>query len=177
MKKNKIFITMLSIILVLLFITSCSRETLVSPEETKVVEEKTKEEVEPERPSIDYSKETHDIKYDGYIPTFLCAGEVNLIKITLKNKSSFTWPSSGKSPVRVGYHWFPKGNQPEPSWDDGGRTLIPEDVAPDESVEVIVKVKAPENIGWYILQIEALQEGVTWFQKVIEGSTYVDKCK
>ncbi len=177
MKKNKIFITMLSIILVLLFTTSCSRETLVSPEETKVVEEKTKEEVEPERPSIDYSKETHDIKYDGYIPTFLCAGEVNLIKITLKNKSSFTWPSSGKFPVRVGYHWFPKGNQPEPSWDDGGRTLIPEDVAPDESVEVIVKVKAPENIGWYILQIEALQEGVTWFQKVIEGSTYVDKCK
>ncbi|GAI06452.1 unnamed protein product, partial [marine sediment metagenome] len=103
MKKNKIFITVLSIILVLLFITSCSRETLVSPEETKVVEEKTKEEVEPERPSIDYSKETHDIKYDGYIPTFLCAGEVNLIKITLKNKSSFTWPSSGKFPVRVGY--------------------------------------------------------------------------
>jgi hypothetical protein len=175
MKKNKIFITILSIILVLIFITSCPRETFVSPEETKVEEEK--EVGEPERPPIDYSKETHDIKYDGYIPTFLCAGEVNLIKITLKNESSFTWPSSGKFPVRVGYHWFPKGNQPEPSWDDGGRTLISEDVAPGKSVEVIVKVKAPENIGWYILQIEALQEGITWFQKVIEGSTYVDKCK
>jgi len=53
---------------------------------------------------------------------------------------------------------------------------LPNDVAPGELVTVVVKVKAPDAIGWYILQIEAVQEGVTWFQKVIEGSTYVDKC-
>jgi len=183
MKKNIIYIALLSIISILLLVTSCSTETIAPsektekmPEETTVVEEKKKEETEPERPSIDYSKETHDIEYEGYIPTFLCSGEKNYIKFTLKNTSSFTWPSTGKFPVRVGYHWFPKGEQPEPKWDDGGRTTLSSDVVPGESVTVVVKVNAPEVIGWYFLQIEAVQEGITWFQKVIEGSTYVDKC-
>ncbi|MFH1584014.1 MAG: hypothetical protein ABIA56_02710 [Actinomycetota bacterium] len=183
MKNYKIYLVLFSIILLLLFMISCQKETVITPgetgetpEETKVVGEEKKEETGLERPSIDYSKETHDIEYEGYIPTFLCAGDENYIKITLKNSSSFTWPSTGKFPVRLGYHCFPKGNQPEPEWDDGGRTVLPNDVAPGELVTVVVKVKAPDAIGWYILQIEAVQEGVTWFQKVIEGSTYVDKC-
>ena len=183
MRKYKIYLTLFSVILVLsLFTISCSKEPLAPTEEVKKITEETKavektEKPQPERPSIDYSKETHDIEYKGYIPTFLCAGEENLIKVTLKNSSSFTWPGTGKSPVRVGYHWFPTENQPEPEWDDGSRTLITNDVAPGESVIVIVSVKAPEAMGWYILQIEAVQEGVMWFQKVLEGSTYVDKCK
>ena len=182
MRKYNIYLTLFSIILILLLFTiSCSREPVAPPEEIKktpeenIAVEKT-EEPEPETPSMDYSEETHDIEYEGFIPTFLCSGDENYIKITLKNSSSVTWPSTGKFPVRVGYHWFPKGEQPEPEWDDGGRITLPNDVAPGESVTVVVRVKAPEAMGWYILQIEAVQEGVIWFQKVIEGSTYVDKC-
>jgi hypothetical protein len=62
--------------------------------------------------------------------------------------------------------------------DESGRTVIKDDarvclpehgIAPGEQVELPLSVHAPETPGRYHLEIDMLQEGVTWFKD--QGST------
>ena len=38
-----------------------------------------------------------------------------------------------------------------------------DDLQPSESVELPLTINAPDSPGTYILQIDAIQEGVAWF--------------
>ena len=44
-----------------------------------------------------------------------------------------------------------------------GRAALLEDLAPGSQIELLLPITAPKERGTYILQIDAIQEGVAWF--------------
>jgi len=46
---------------------------------------------------------------------------------------------------------------------NNGRGVIPRDLAPGEETEITFLVNAPRQPGDYLLELDVLQEGVSWF--------------
>jgi uncharacterized membrane protein len=63
--------------------------------------------------------------------------------------------------VGVGNHWLDAQGQ-EVIHDDG-RSPFVADVQPGESRVVELTINAPKQPGDYLLEVDALQEGVSWF--------------
>jgi phosphoglycerol transferase MdoB-like AlkP superfamily enzyme len=88
----------------------------------------------------------------------LGSGSAALVDLTLRNVGTQTWsPESGD---RVSYRWQQDG-APLPI--EGERTALPHPVAPGETVNVRVRVVAPEARGTYALHIQPVREGVAWY--------------
>ncbi len=47
---------------------------------------------------------------------------------------------------------------------DDGRVVLEKDLKPQEEVELILTVNAPKTEGSYLLELDLVQEGVTWFK-------------
>ena len=93
-------------------------------------------------------------------PTVMGAGSTAAIQVTAENTGDFTWPAGGNNPVHISYHWLQNGNV---VINDGNRATLPGDLAPGQNVTVNLSVTAPSSLGSYTLQIDTVQEGVTWF--------------
>ena len=65
--------------------------------------------------------------------------------------------------VHVSYHWLQPDRTVAVS--DGRRTSLPKPVAPGESLTLTVNVDAPGQAGRYILSVDLVEEGVTWFSE------------
>ncbi|HEY6962043.1 MAG TPA: hypothetical protein VI408_09175 [Gaiellaceae bacterium] len=85
----------------------------------------------------------------GRPPRFV-EGEVRQVDVVVHNDGATTWPATGYPEIRVAY-------------DGGLRTALPHDVAPGESVVVPASVRAPEDAGDHIIQLDLVHEGVRWF--------------
>lgn len=84
-------------------------------------------------------------------------------KIKVKNTGALTWNRNGDNPVYLGYHWI-DFNSKEMVVFDGKRSIIPEDgVNADNEVVFDFTVISPSKPGEYILQIDLVHEGITWF--------------
>jgi hypothetical protein len=97
-------------------------------------------------------------------PAVLRAKKQAVLLVRVKNISPVTWLARerGGSPhqVSLGNHWLdPTGKA---LINDDGRSALLRDLKPGESVELPLAVNAP-SAGRYILEIDMLQEGVTWF--------------
>ncbi|MCA1635827.1 MAG: hypothetical protein LC802_19590 [Acidobacteria bacterium] len=106
------------------------------------------------------------------VPPKMRGGEKATIRVTVKNISRYVWPARGQ---KDGKYFINVAD----SWLDGGETLVdnmdgrgalPRDLWPGESVEVPLQINAPEGPGDYLLEIDLVQEGVTFFQT--KGSQY-----
>lgn len=84
------------------------------------------------------------------------------VPVTITNASVRTWPANGATPVSVSYHWL-SATSSDMIIFDGLRTRLPTDLAPGEQVPIALQVKAPAQAGAYRLQIDLIQEKVTWF--------------
>lgn len=85
------------------------------------------------------------------------------LKIKVKNTGALTWNRNGDNPVYLSYHWI-DFNSKEVVVFDGKRSIISEDgVNIGGEVVFDLTVIAPSEPGEYILQIDLVQEGVTWF--------------
>lgn len=85
-------------------------------------------------------------------------------KVKVKNTGALAWNKNGENPIRLGYHWIDFNSKETVVFDDGKRSVIPEDgvnVGGDTVFDLTVV--APSKPGEYILQIDLVQEGVTWF--------------
>jgi len=97
-------------------------------------------------------------------PTVMRAGQQQTIRVRLANESKVPWP--GRQPtwqfqLTVGNRWLDeKGGKVN---DVDGRVALFDDLQPSESVELPLTVTAPNSPGIYILQFDAIQEGVAWF--------------
>jgi hypothetical protein len=96
--------------------------------------------------------------------TVLRAGQQQTIRVMLTNESSVTWP--GRQPswqfqLTVGNRWLDENGGKINDVD--GRVALFEDLQPSETVELPLTVTAPKSPGIYILQLDAIQEGVAWF--------------
>ena len=81
--------------------------------------------------------------------------------VKLTNTSNFAWPAAGPNPVRLGFHWTDLGGKTV-VW-DGQRTALPADVPVGGQVTVNATIPTPAVPGAYLLKLDLVREGITWF--------------
>lgn len=89
--------------------------------------------------------------------------------MTVKNTGNFIWPHAGSNPVHMSYHVLDADKKVVIN--DGSRADLPNDLLPGQKVTMPLHVKAPEQPGSYIVQLDMVQEGVAWFGEK-GGETY-----
>ena len=98
-------------------------------------------------------------------PTGLRRGAQAVITVELKNVSEVVWLARERamSPFQLslGNHWLDLDGKVVVH--DDGRGALPRDLRPGESVEISFTINAPVREGNYQLEIDMLQEGVSWF--------------
>jgi hypothetical protein len=103
------------------------------------------------------------------LPTFR-AGLKETVYVRVRNVSNFVWPAlgSGDTSYRLflGNHWLDDNNAMVVN--DDGRSALLYDLNPQEEIELPLTVIAPDNPGNYVLEVDMVQEGVTWFS--LKGS-------
>ena len=92
----------------------------------------------------------------------LRANEIGRVPVTVTNTSVRTWLANGSTPVRASYHWLSAAAQNMIIF-EGARTTLPYDLEPGESAVIDLRVMTPPQPGDYHLQIDLVQEHVTWF--------------
>jgi hypothetical protein len=75
-----------------------------------------------------------------------------------------TWRSDGESPVYACYHWLGKDGVDVADF-NGRRTPLPGPAGPGETRRVMMTIDAPATAGTYVLAIDFVKEGVTWFSE------------
>jgi SAM-dependent methyltransferase len=86
------------------------------------------------------------------------------IRVQVKNRSTRTWPSGLHGTgclIRLGNHWCDATGNLQVC--DDGRQDLPRDLEPGEEIELALTVTVPSTPGNYILELDMVQEGVTWF--------------
>jgi hypothetical protein len=98
-------------------------------------------------------------------PPALTAGEQVTIRVRVRNTSGIIWPALGRSDnqfrVRLGNHWL--DTDEITVINDDGRSPLPYDLAPGAEVEIPLTITAPAASGEYFLEVDMVQEGVSWF--------------
>jgi 4-amino-4-deoxy-L-arabinose transferase-like glycosyltransferase len=105
-----------------------------------------------------------DISVPG-APTTVPAGEKLQLRVRVKNAGDIAWPgcerSAGKFQIYLSSHWL--NSSGELASKAEGRSPLPADLAPGQETELSFAVSAPAQPGDYVLEIDLLQENVTWF--------------
>jgi SAM-dependent methyltransferase len=118
------------------------------------------------------------------VPASVAAGESFEIKVSLQNTGNAGWPATAEPErrlnVALGNHWL-KSDGTLVALDDA-RAPLPYDLGPGQDVDLVITPKAPAEAGDYLLDFDAVQEGVAWFGwhasptarfpvRVVSGST------
>ena len=93
------------------------------------------------------------------------SGAQATVQVTVKNISDSSWVARERSgspfQVELGNHWLDvNGNT---LINDDGRESLPHDLKPGETITIHLSINAPRTPGNYILEIDMLQEDVSWF--------------
>ncbi len=105
-------------------------------------------------------------------PATMAAGKVVSIAVTFKNTSPNAWPDpkhagaakpDGSHAVRLAYRWW-KRDRPMPESEYGTRTDLTTPLEPGQSATLVIPVRAPLKPGDYNLQLDLVEELVTWFE-------------
>ena len=98
-------------------------------------------------------------------PDSLRGGLKETVYVKVKNISDSAWSVlgqvDGKYRVSVGNHWLDENGRMVIN--DDGRSPLPYDLNPADEIEIPVTITAPPNPGSFVLEIDVVQEGVTWF--------------
>ena len=116
------------------------------------------------------SRTVHDyvatLTFASAPPTVLQANETVAFKLRATNSGHASWPTIGapetKGIVRLGSHLL-RANEEDVNW-DGGRAILPRDLAPGETAEIEFVFRAPQQPGAYIIEFDMVAEHVTWFE-------------
>jgi SAM-dependent methyltransferase len=113
-------------------------------------------------------------------PPRLKAGASAKIRVRVRNLGDATWPAHG---ARDGRYWIKLGNhwldpQHEAVVFDDARSVLPFDLEPGAEVDLWLEVNAPRVPGRYLLEVDMVQEAVTWFgcnrATAIDYATFLD---
>lgn len=101
------------------------------------------------------------------LPPVMSPGQTANIRVMVKNSSEFVWPSRSRQYyaflINVADTWFQSDGTTLVNNLDGRKSL-PHDLWPGEAAEVQLAIKAPPTPGNYVLEIDLVQEGVTFFR-------------
>ncbi len=91
-------------------------------------------------------------------------GSLVYIKVKIKNISKTTWDIYNMdNKLNLGNHWLDmEGNI---IIHDDGRSAILRILEPDDEIDVNIRLKAPDEIGNYIVELDLVKEGHTWFKE------------
>lgn len=98
------------------------------------------------------------------------AGQLFTVTVTVTNTGTREWkrePCVSKTAFRLAYHW---AGGPAPLY-EGERKPVTKTVKPGGNDTLVLAVLAPSLPGDYTLQLDMIEEGVTWF------STSADQVK
>lgn len=96
----------------------------------------------------------------------MAAGASGHLPVRVRNLSSRTWSERSQVPVHLSYHLLSAGDGVSTERVrrfDNARTGIGGDLHPGDERVVQLHVDAPQEPGRYELEIDLVQEGVTWF--------------
>jgi hypothetical protein len=104
------------------------------------------------------------------VPARVAAKARVKVRVAVRNGGGAVWLARerGLSPFQLSAanHWLDPSGRPVTN--DDGRGALPRDLRPGEEAEVTFDVNAPRLPGDYLLEIDMLQEGVSWF--ALKGS-------
>ena len=87
------------------------------------------------------------------------------VRALVRNIGNVTWLARERAgdqfQVNLGNHWLDRNGDAVAN--DDGRAPLMRDLKPGEEAEFQLMVNAPKEPGEYILEIDMLQEGVSWF--------------
>jgi hypothetical protein len=100
-------------------------------------------------------------------PVTLRTGEKAMISVVLQNKSNTVWPARGQEDgkyfVTIADSWL-DGRTEKLITNMDARSNLLVDLWPGNSQTIPLNVTAPLTPGEYVLEIDVVQEGVTWFK-------------
>jgi 4-amino-4-deoxy-L-arabinose transferase-like glycosyltransferase len=87
------------------------------------------------------------------------------LDVALKNISDVRWQGrlwhAEPFQIAVGNHWLDASGNVVTN--DDGRVALAQDLQPGDTIKINLVVNAPAQRGEYILEVDAVQEGVSWF--------------
>ena len=100
-------------------------------------------------------------------PRVARAGADAVVRARVENAGDVDWPSVGPAAARrqisLGNHWLDEAGRTVVQ--DDGRAVLPDrGLAPGEHAELPLKVCGPRDPRRYSLEVDMMQEGVTWFK-------------
>lgn len=96
-------------------------------------------------------------------PASLETGGFATVVVRVTNRGSVTWPHdipAGRH-ICLGNHWLRADGSR--AVDDDARAFLPHAVHPGDSVDIPLRVQAPEASEHYLLEADLVQEHVSWF--------------
>ena len=85
------------------------------------------------------------------------------VSVDVVNAGWDEWSSEDANPVHLSYHWLaPDGEMVRL---DGLRTTLAAPIGPGARQRLTLRVEAPPEPGDYVLAIDFVKEGVTWFSE------------
>lgn len=100
-----------------------------------------------------------------HAPPVLPAAARTVVRVAVTNGGSVAWPHdipAGRH-ICLGNHWLHDDGRR--AVDDDGRAWLPERVEPGMTVEIPLRVQAPESPGRYVLELDLVQEHICWFSQ------------
>ena len=103
-------------------------------------------------------------------PLKLRAGQKETITVKVKNTSDVVWwqrggeindRSDNNFYIALGNHWLDKDGKR--TSDLEGHNGIPKDLRPGEETEMTLLITAPKEPGEYTIELDMVQEAVSWF--------------
>src|SRR2546430_2073794 len=94
------------------------------------------------------------------VPQFT-AGQTTTVPVTVRNIGNGTFPTTNAYPVNLAYHWTTSSGA-NVLW-DGARTALGGGLLSRQSITADAPATAPTAGGSYRLQLDLVQEGVSWF--------------
>jgi hypothetical protein len=99
----------------------------------------------------------------------MLVGEAGTVIVKVRNTGSAVWtPESG---IALGNHWLSSRGETL-IWGDG-RTPLSQLVGPGQVAELQLSIRAPSEAGVYLLEIDLVEEGVTWFNEKGARTSFV----
>jgi len=84
-------------------------------------------------------------------------------EVGLRNAGYMRWSSEGEAPVFVSYRWLDRSGVPLAQ--EGRRSRLPHPLDAGSSCRVPIVIETPALEGRYVLSIDLVHEGVTWFSE------------
>ena len=102
----------------------------------------------------------YDVDYIGIdAPAGADPATTILCTLTFANRSWRLWDS----PIFASYHWLDRRGAVVVQ--DGARTPLPRTIAPGAACAMTLRIETPPAPGRYILAVDLVEEGVTWFSE------------